>query len=131
HDMAMTEHYSILMDLPLVNDPEAAKAGRHKLFFDNSMPARYGVIPRHGQGSEIKWFETEPCYVYHSVNAWEEGDEVVLDLCRVTKPEPRHDAPARWPSCCRTCGSTPTSTATASTSRPVPYTRASSTTTTP
>ena len=40
HDMAMTEHHSILMDLPLVNDPEAAKAGRHKLFFDNSMPAR-------------------------------------------------------------------------------------------
>ena len=92
HDMAITDNYSILMDLPLVNDPEAAKAGRHKLFFDSSLPARYGVIPRHGDGSQIKWFDTEPCYVYHSINAWEEGDEIVLDLCRVTKPEPRADA---------------------------------------
>ena len=53
--------------------------------------------------------------MYHSVNAWEEGDEIVLDLCRVTKPEPRADAAGRSPSCCRTCGSTRTCTATAST----------------
>ena len=32
--MAITEHHSILMDLPLVADPEAARAGRHKLYFD-------------------------------------------------------------------------------------------------
>ena len=92
HDMAITEHFSILMDLPLVADPVAAKQGRHKIMFDNSMPARFGVIPRHGAGDEVRWFEADPCYVYHSVNAWEEGDEIVLDLCRVTKPAPRGDA---------------------------------------
>jgi carotenoid cleavage dioxygenase-like enzyme len=92
HDMAATENYSILMDLPLVADPEAARQGRHKIMFDSSLPARYGVIPRHGDGASIRWFEADPCYVYHSVNAWEEGDEIVLDLCRVTKPAPRDDA---------------------------------------
>lgn len=92
HDMAITANHSILMDLPLVADAEAAKAGRHKLVFDPSLPARYGVLPRRGDGADIKWFEAEPCYVYHTVNAWEEGDEIVLDLCRVTKPEPRDDA---------------------------------------
>jgi carotenoid cleavage dioxygenase len=92
HDMAATEHWSILMDLPLVNDMEAAKQGRHKIVFRHDMPARFGLIPRHGRGDEIRWFEADPCYVYHSVNAWEDGDEVVLDLCRVTKPAPRGDA---------------------------------------
>jgi carotenoid cleavage dioxygenase len=92
HDMAITANHSILMDLPLVADPVAARQGRHKIMFDNSMPARFGVIPRHGAGDSVRWFEAEPCYVYHSVNAWEEGDEVVLDLCRVTKPAPRGDA---------------------------------------
>ena len=92
HDMAATERYSILMDLPLVADLEAARRGRHKIVFDNELPARFGVIPRHGMGDEIRWFEAEPCYVYHSINAWEEGDEVVLDLCRVNKPAPRVDA---------------------------------------
>ena len=92
HDMAITANHSILMDLPLVADPVAAKQGRHKIMFDSSMPSRFGVIPRHGAGSEVRWFEADPCYVYHSVNAWEEGDEIVLDLCRVTKPAPRGDA---------------------------------------
>ena len=65
---------------------------------------KYEIIPRHGRGDEIRWFEADPCYVYHSVNAWEDGDEVVLDLCRVTKPAPRPDAAgslsARFSSIC-------------------------------
>jgi len=90
--MAITENFAILMDLPLVNDPEAARQGRHKLFFDRNLPARFGVIPRRGAGGTIRWFDAEPCYVYHSVNAWEEGDEVVLDLCRVGRPAPPQEA---------------------------------------
>ena len=89
HDMAITERHSILMDLPLYNDPEAARHGRFKLFFDRDMPSRFGVIPRYGHSCELRWFEAAPCFIYHSVNAWEEGDEVVLDVCRVKQPEPR------------------------------------------
>lgn len=88
HDMAITENYSILMDLPLMNDPEAAHAGRHKLLFDRELPSRFGIIPRHGSSEEVRWFEAAPCYIYHSVNAYEDGDEVVLDVCRVTRPRP-------------------------------------------
>ncbi|HEY3464078.1 MAG TPA: carotenoid oxygenase family protein [Amycolatopsis sp.] len=92
HDMAVTEHFAVLMDLPLVQDLEAAKLGRHKLHFDRSMPSRFGVLPRYGDGSQIRWFEASPCYIYHVVNAWEQGEEVVLDVCRVRKPAPRPDA---------------------------------------
>jgi carotenoid cleavage dioxygenase-like enzyme len=91
HDMAITERHAILMDLPLFNDPAAAKAGRFKLFFDGGIPSRFGVIPRYGDADSIRWFDAEPCFIYHSVNAWDEGDEVVLDVCRVKKPEPRSD----------------------------------------
>ena len=92
HDMAITENYSILMDLPLVADPVAARKGRHKIVFDRSTPARFGVIPRRGRAEDIRWFEAEPCYIYHVVNAWEDGETIVLDVCRVTRPEP---APTR------------------------------------
>jgi carotenoid cleavage dioxygenase-like enzyme len=91
HDMAITENYAILMDLPLMNDPAAAKAGRFKLKFDAGIPSRFGVIPRFGQAESIRWFDAHPCFIYHSVNSWEEGDVVVLDVCRVKKPEPRSD----------------------------------------
>jgi carotenoid cleavage dioxygenase-like enzyme len=91
HDMAITERHSILMDLPLVNDPQAARAGRFKLHFDRSMPSRFAVIPRYGRAEDVRWFEAEPCFIYHSVNAREEGDEIVMDVCRVKRPEPRSD----------------------------------------
>ena len=91
HDMAITSGHAILMDLPLFADPVAARAGRFKLFFDRSVPTRFGVIPRYGAADEVRWFEAEPCFIYHSVNAWETDGEVVLDVCRVTKPEPRSD----------------------------------------
>jgi carotenoid cleavage dioxygenase-like enzyme len=91
HDMAITARHSILMDLPLYNDPEAARHGRFKLHFDRDMPSRFGVIPRHGNSGRLKWFEADPCFIYHSVNAWDEGDEVVMDVCRVKRPEPRTD----------------------------------------
>jgi carotenoid cleavage dioxygenase-like enzyme len=92
HDMAITDHYAVLMDLPLLQDAAAAKHGRHKIVFDRSLPARFGVLPRHGTGDQVRWFEAKPCYIYHVVNAWESGDEVVLDVCRVSKPQPRADA---------------------------------------
>jgi carotenoid cleavage dioxygenase len=91
HDMAITENYSILMDLPLYNDPRAAAAGRFKLFFDRELSSRFAVLPRHGDAAQVRWFEAAPCYIYHSVNAWEDGDEIVMTTCRVSKPSPVSD----------------------------------------
>lgn len=88
HDMAITQHYSILYDLPLFADPAAAKAGRYKIDFHRELPSRFGIIPRYGQSDSIKWFEAKPCYLYHTINAWEEGEWIVLDACRVKRPEP-------------------------------------------
>ncbi|WP_101790813.1 carotenoid oxygenase family protein [Nonomuraea indica] len=86
HDMAITENHAILMDLPLYQDLDAARQGRYKLTFDRELPARFGVIPR--RGHQVRWFEARPCYIYHVVNAWEEGEEIVMDVCRVSRPAP-------------------------------------------
>ncbi|MQA83671.1 MAG: 9-cis-epoxycarotenoid dioxygenase [Streptosporangiales bacterium] len=88
HDMAITDSYAILMDLPLYRDPEAAREGRHKIIFDRELPSRFAVIPRRGTGSEVRWFEASPCYIYHIINAFEDGPEVVLDVCSVSRPQP-------------------------------------------
>ena len=78
HDMAITEHYSILHDFPLRPDPEALAIGRYKVRFHADQPSRFAIVPRYGQASEIRWFTAKPCYMLHVVNAWEEGDEVVM-----------------------------------------------------
>jgi carotenoid cleavage dioxygenase len=92
HDMAITENYSILMDLPYINDPEALKIGRSKIVFRKDWPSRFAVIPRYGNKEQIKWFEANPCYIYHVINAWEEGDEIVMDTCITVNPAPQADA---------------------------------------
>ncbi|MBX7096810.1 MAG: carotenoid oxygenase family protein [Myxococcaceae bacterium] len=88
HDMAITEHYSVLLDLPLGWDKERLKQGKRKIGFDRETPSRLGVIPRHGSAKDVRWFEAEPCYCYHTINAYELGDEVVLVACRVKDPIP-------------------------------------------
>lgn len=92
HDMSITRNYAILMDLPLVQDAAAMREGRHKIVFDREMPARFGVIPRYGTGDQVRWFDAKPCYIYHVVNSWEEGNVIVMDVCRVTKPAPPDSA---------------------------------------
>jgi carotenoid cleavage dioxygenase len=84
HDMAITEHYSIVHDLPLFHDEEALRIGRHKLEFHPELPARFGVIPRYGMPGQLRWFEFTPCFLYHVVNAWEEqgSDWITMVACR-------------------------------------------------
>ena len=79
HDMAFTEHWSILNDLPLFWDPTALSDGFYSNRFDRELPSRFALVPRHGSTDEIRWFEAEPTFVLHWINAYEEGDEVVLD----------------------------------------------------
>lgn len=45
-------------------------------------PARIGVMSRHGDGTDVRWFEIEPCYVFHTLGAYDHGDTVVCDVVR-------------------------------------------------
>lgn len=83
HDMAHTERYAILMDLSVFPDPAALARGRWRSAFHPEHPARFAVIPRRGGTSDVRWFEASPCYIYHVVNAWEDGDAIEMIAHRV------------------------------------------------
>jgi carotenoid cleavage dioxygenase len=88
HDMAFTENYVILNDFPLFWQPQYLERNAHVARFHRDMPSRFAVIPRRGQSSDIKWFEADPTYVLHFTNAYEDGDEIVLDGFFQGDPEP-------------------------------------------
>ncbi|MDY6997326.1 MAG: carotenoid oxygenase family protein [Actinomycetota bacterium] len=52
-------------------------------------PARIGVMPRHGDNGDVRWFDVEPCYVFHPMNAYDSdsptGESIVLDVVRHPK----------------------------------------------
>jgi carotenoid cleavage dioxygenase-like enzyme len=89
HDMAYTDNYAILNDCPLFWEPELLAKGRYAARFHPELPLRIGVIPRRGGPETIRWFEAEPTYVLHWINAYEDGDEIVLDGFFQGDPEPR------------------------------------------
>jgi len=82
HDFAITERHAVFLDLPVVFDLERAVQGGMPYVWSDTYGARLGVLPRRGAGQQIRWFEIEPCYVFHPVNAYETGNRITLDVAR-------------------------------------------------
>lgn len=130
HDFALTAHYAVLLDLPVVFDTAIATStmprvmrrpaqvmlgrmvGKNPLpdamidriargsatgggaaqsvlpySWDASYPARIGLLPRAGGSDDVRWFEIDPCFIFHTLNAYEEGPadaprSVVVDVIR-------------------------------------------------
>lgn len=83
HDMAFTENFAILNDCPLYWDPDLMRRSIYATTWHPELPTRFAIIPRRGTSDEIRWFEADPTYVLHWINAFEmhdhEGHWVVLD----------------------------------------------------
>jgi carotenoid cleavage dioxygenase-like enzyme len=85
HDFAITDRDVIFWDLPAVFNLDKAINQPKVLPFiwDPSHASRVGIMPLNGDGKDIRWVDVDPCYVFHAANAWREGDDVVLDVCRL------------------------------------------------
>jgi carotenoid cleavage dioxygenase-like enzyme len=87
HDLALTPHFVVVLDAPLLLEPAAMATGRFELEFHRELPLRVGLVPRRASGAgEVRWFEAEPGYVFHIVNAWEEEQAVIVHGCRIAEP---------------------------------------------
>jgi carotenoid cleavage dioxygenase len=82
HDFAVSERHAIFMDLPVVFSLEEALKGGMPFQWSDDYPARMGIMPRDGSDADVRWFEVEPCFIFHTLNAYDDGDSVVLDACR-------------------------------------------------
>jgi carotenoid cleavage dioxygenase len=88
HDMSFSEHYAILNDFPVFWNPKLLEKNIHAVRLDRNLPSRFAIVPRRGKVDEVRWFEAKPTYVLHFMNAFEEGDEVVLDGYFEEDPSP-------------------------------------------
>ena len=83
HDFNVTRNHVVFMDLPAVFDLELALQGEMPIRWDENYPARLGVMPRDGSDAEVVWHQIDPCYVFHPMNSYEDGDTIVLDVARL------------------------------------------------
>ena len=82
HDFNITRNHVIWMDLPAVWDVGRAGEGGLPISWDESYGARLGVMPRNGGDEDVTWYDIDPCYVFHPLNAYEDCDNIVIDVCR-------------------------------------------------
>ena len=83
HDLAFTDDYAIVFDFPFMWE---TGAGRTQLAFHRDRPSRFGLLPRGGSATDTRWFETDPCFMYHVANAWQEDGTVRLIGCEIADP---------------------------------------------
>jgi len=92
HDMGMTENYVVVFDFPIIFDLEYMAEEGFPFRWDDNYGTRFGVMPKSDPSAPIRWFEVPPVYFIHLINAFEQGDEIVLDAPAVDRYMERGNA---------------------------------------
>jgi carotenoid cleavage dioxygenase-like enzyme len=80
HDFIVTKNHLLFPILPITGSLERARGGRPPYAWEPDKGAYVGVMKRNGATADIAWFRAESCYVFHVMNAWEEGDRIIADV---------------------------------------------------
>lgn len=82
HDMGITERHVVFWDMPvLVGDWQSAQPLR----WSEDYRSRIGVLRRDGRDEDVAWFDVQPGFISHCLNAYEDGDCVFLDVVRAPR----------------------------------------------
>jgi carotenoid cleavage dioxygenase len=82
HDFAITKDYVIFMLAPVVFDFMNLSKGGSLFSWEPERGAKLGVMPRSGGNADVKWFDIDPCFVFHPMNAYAENGVITLDVAR-------------------------------------------------
>ena len=82
HDFAITKDHVIFILCPLVFSFERLAERGGAFSWEPERGTRLGIMPRRGGNADVRWFDTDPSYVFHPMNAYEDGDAIVLDVAR-------------------------------------------------
>ncbi|SEG82877.1 carotenoid cleavage dioxygenase [Nonomuraea solani] len=84
HDFAITERFVVIYDLPVTFSMAHAEKGVQLPYaWNDAHPARIGLLSR--ATGDLRWVEAPSCWVFHTLNAYDDGDEVVVDLVSYPK----------------------------------------------
>jgi carotenoid cleavage dioxygenase len=83
HDFAVTATRAVFLDQPVLFDLALVGEGRKMPYrWSPDAGARVGVMARSASGHTIRWTTMDPSYVFHVLNAFDDGERVVLDVVR-------------------------------------------------
>jgi carotenoid cleavage dioxygenase-like enzyme len=80
HDFIVTENHLLFPILPVTGSMARAMKGAPPYAWEPEKGAYVGIMRRNGAANDITWFRGENCYVFHVMNAWEDGSRIVADV---------------------------------------------------
>ena len=81
HDWGITRDHIVLPIMPLLADEARLRAGGDYYEYDPDLPSKWGVMPRNGDpAKDMRWFDIPGLVMGHVMNAYSEGDTVVIDV---------------------------------------------------
>jgi carotenoid cleavage dioxygenase-like enzyme len=84
HSFALTPRYALLLENPLVVNPlklaTGFKAFIHNYKWKPELGVRIHAFDRETGALHRTW-TADPFFVFHTINAFEDGDDLVVDLC--------------------------------------------------
>jgi carotenoid cleavage dioxygenase-like enzyme len=103
HDFAVTERHVLFPVLPLHGSMQRAEAGQMPYAWEPDLGGHIGVIRRDRGVASLRWFRAESCFVFHVLNAWDEGNRIVADVMQYDEPPlfPRADGATSPPDATR------------------------------
>lgn len=81
HDFITTREHVIFLVCPATFRFENFASGQ-PIRWEPELGTKIGVMPRNGDNAEVRWFEADPCYVFHPMNAYAENGKIIADVCR-------------------------------------------------
>ena len=83
HDFAISKNHTIFMVHPLILNIEDALSGTAGFKFHKEKSSIFHIGPRYWENQkEFIQFETEGHFIFHTGNAFEENDEIIMTACK-------------------------------------------------
>lgn len=81
HDCAITKSQVLILDLNVNFSVRSALKGSMLPYqWNPKRQARIGVLPFGGKVTDMRWYEIDPCFIFHTVNAYDlNTGDIVMD----------------------------------------------------
>jgi carotenoid cleavage dioxygenase-like enzyme len=86
HDFAVTPDFVIIAMCPVTVSIKRAMAGGPAIAWEPEKGTQLGIMPRSGSADDVRWFTGAACMVWHLMNAFNDGDRIVVDVCQQDAP---------------------------------------------
>jgi carotenoid cleavage dioxygenase len=80
HDFLVTRDFVLFPIMPLTASMERAMSGKPAFAWEPDKGTHIGVLRRNAPIESLRWFKGDARYVFHPMNAWNEGNKIFADV---------------------------------------------------